>query len=131
MKSVFVGYAENSKANRLLDLESNVIVESRDVQFLENKTQNDSTNESSKFLLGGVEEINTPTNIPNNSSSPLLVEKENTNIQKQVEIRKSQRTRKEKVLDPDFISSQAIVFFVEGDRNKDSYLIKCRGRYNS
>ena len=31
MKSVFVGYAENSKAYRLLDLESNVIMESRDV----------------------------------------------------------------------------------------------------
>ena len=38
MKSVFVGYAKNSKAYMLLDLESNVIVESRDVQFLENKT---------------------------------------------------------------------------------------------
>ena len=82
IKSVLVEYAENSKAYRLLDLESNVIVESRDVQFLEYKTRNDSTNESSKFLLGGVDEINTPTNIPNNSSSPLLVEKENTNIQK-------------------------------------------------
>ena len=45
MKSIFVGYVENSKAYRLLDLESNVIVESRDVQFLENKTKDDSTNE--------------------------------------------------------------------------------------
>jgi hypothetical protein len=34
---VFVGYAENSKAYRLLDLSSNVIVESRDVEFIENK----------------------------------------------------------------------------------------------
>ncbi|XP_071928092.1 uncharacterized protein [Coffea arabica] len=31
------GYAENSKAYRLLDLDSNVIVESRDVEFLEDK----------------------------------------------------------------------------------------------
>lgn len=30
MKSVFAGYAKNSKAYRLLDLESNVIVESND-----------------------------------------------------------------------------------------------------
>ena len=36
MKSVFVGYVENSNAYRLLDFESNVIMESRDVQFLEN-----------------------------------------------------------------------------------------------
>ena len=36
-----------------------------------------------------------------------------------MEIRKSQRTRKEKVLDPDFISSQAIVFVVKGDRNNN------------
>jgi hypothetical protein len=34
---VFVGYAENSKAYKLLDLSSNVIVESRDVEFIENK----------------------------------------------------------------------------------------------
>jgi hypothetical protein len=39
---VFVGYAENSKAYRLLDLSSNVIVESRDVQFIENKFNYDS-----------------------------------------------------------------------------------------
>ncbi|KAK3038207.1 hypothetical protein RJ639_029647 [Escallonia herrerae] len=39
---VFVGYAENSKAYRLLDLESNVIVESRDVEFIEDKFKSDS-----------------------------------------------------------------------------------------
>ena len=37
MKSVFVGYAENSKAYRLLDLSSNTMVESRDVEFIEDK----------------------------------------------------------------------------------------------
>uniref|UniRef100_A0A2N9IZW8 Reverse transcriptase Ty1/copia-type domain-containing protein n=1 Tax=Fagus sylvatica TaxID=28930 RepID=A0A2N9IZW8_FAGSY len=37
IKSVFVGYAVNSKAYRLLDLSSNTIVESRDVEFIENK----------------------------------------------------------------------------------------------
>ena len=33
LKSVFVGYVENSKTYRLLDLGSNVIVESRNVEF--------------------------------------------------------------------------------------------------
>ncbi|KAK3006228.1 hypothetical protein RJ639_017187 [Escallonia herrerae] len=39
---VFVGYAKNSKAYRLLDLESNVIIESRDVEFIEDKFNSDS-----------------------------------------------------------------------------------------
>ena len=34
MKSAFVGYVENSKAYRLLDLSSNTVVESRDVEFI-------------------------------------------------------------------------------------------------
>ena len=42
IKSVFVGYAVNFKAYRLLDLSSNTIVESRDVKFIENKFINDS-----------------------------------------------------------------------------------------
>ena len=42
IKSVFVGYAVNSKAYRLLDLSSNTIVESRDMKFIENKFINDS-----------------------------------------------------------------------------------------
>ena len=37
IKSVFVGYAENSNAYRLLDLSSNTVVESRDVEFIEDK----------------------------------------------------------------------------------------------
>ena len=45
IKSVSVGYAENSKAYRLLNLDTNVIVESIDVEFIENKFINDSTNE--------------------------------------------------------------------------------------
>ncbi len=42
IKSVFVGYAVNSKAYRLEDLSSNTIVESRVVEFIENKFTNDS-----------------------------------------------------------------------------------------
>ena len=36
IKFAFVGYATNRKAYRLLNLESNVIIESRDVEFFEN-----------------------------------------------------------------------------------------------
>ena len=42
IKSVFVGYVVNSKAYRLLDLSSNTIVKSRDVEFIENRFINDS-----------------------------------------------------------------------------------------
>ena len=35
-KSAFVGYASDSKAYRLLDLESNVIIKSREVELFEN-----------------------------------------------------------------------------------------------
>ena len=38
MKSMFVSYAENSKAN----LSSNTMVESKDVEFIENKFSKDS-----------------------------------------------------------------------------------------
>ena len=38
-----MGYVENSKAYKLLNLDSNVIVESRDVYFIENKFINDTT----------------------------------------------------------------------------------------
>ena len=42
IKSVFVGYAVNSNAYKLLDLSFNTIVESRNVKFIENKFRNDS-----------------------------------------------------------------------------------------
>jgi len=42
LKSIFVGYTENSEAYRLLNLDSNIIVESKDVEFIENKFYNDS-----------------------------------------------------------------------------------------
>ena len=40
INGVFVGYAQNSKAYRILDLVSNTIVETRDVEFIENKFYN-------------------------------------------------------------------------------------------
>ena len=41
IKSIFVGYAQNSKAYRFLDLQSNMIVESRDAEFFEDKLSKD------------------------------------------------------------------------------------------
>jgi hypothetical protein len=46
MKSIFIGYAHNSKAYRLLDIETNIVVESRDVEFFENKFLVDDRNSS-------------------------------------------------------------------------------------
>ena len=45
VKCAFVGYASNSKAYRLLDLESNVIIESREVEFFENMLYCDSNSQ--------------------------------------------------------------------------------------
>jgi hypothetical protein len=42
LKSVFVGYAQNSKACILLDLKTNVIVESIHVEFIKYKFISDS-----------------------------------------------------------------------------------------
>ena len=105
LKSVFVGYAENSKAYRLLDLDSNVIVESRDVEFLEDK-----------FLYNS-----TMSTDPSQEPPPVSNARPSNNNKRNAgdipsELRRSQRQRKEKHLSSDFIDSQAIVFLVEGDR---------------
>ncbi|EXB75595.1 Retrovirus-related Pol polyprotein from transposon TNT 1-94 [Morus notabilis] len=105
IRSVFVGYAENSKAYRLLNLDSNVIMESRDVEFAENKFSLDSSIELES-------NVNRPyVDIPGTSTNK---RKESMTS---FEPRRSQRERKEKDLAPDFISSQALTFLVEGDRN--------------
>ena len=106
MKSVFVGYAENSKAYRLLDLSSNTVVESRDVEFIEDKfskdsmdalipTQTQQGDSNPNTILGGTKRIE--------SGSPS-------------EQRKRQRIRKEKDFGPDFIFYQAQLFLVKGNR---------------
>ncbi|KAK3040184.1 hypothetical protein RJ639_028434 [Escallonia herrerae] len=104
LKSVFVGYAENSKAYRLLDLKSNVIVEPRDVEFIEDKFKSDSDFSAPTISLEIDSNVGSSREnesvVPNNTTEP----------------RRSQRARKEKILDPDFIDSQAIAFLVEGDR---------------
>ncbi|KAK3024292.1 hypothetical protein RJ639_043154 [Escallonia herrerae] len=92
------------EAYRLLDLESNVIVESRDVEFIEDKFNYDSDFSSPTISLEIDSNVGSSREnesvVPNNTTEP----------------RRSQRARKEKILDPDFIDSQAIAFLVEGDR---------------
>ena len=106
IKSMFVGYAENSNAYRLLDLSSNTVVESRDIEFIEDKfnkdfmdamipTQTQQSDFNPNTTLGGTKRIES------DSSS---------------EQRKSQRIRKVKEFGPNFISYQAQLFLVEGNR---------------
>ncbi|RVX02495.1 Retrovirus-related Pol polyprotein from transposon TNT 1-94 [Vitis vinifera] len=98
IKCAFVGYASNSKAYRLLDLESNVIIESREVEFFENLLS-DSNSQVPTSVGESLEE--TPSKV----------------IEQPIVPRKSQRARKEKVLGSDEIDSQRISFYlVEGNR---------------
>ena len=110
LKGIFVGYAENSKAYRILDSNSNVIVESRDVEFIKNKFQNDS-HPLDEPKTSQVDKE--PTNIERTNISS---SNERNQINSSIEVRRSTRARKEKNLHPDFISSQSIVFLVEGNR---------------
>ncbi|RVW95711.1 Retrovirus-related Pol polyprotein from transposon TNT 1-94 [Vitis vinifera] len=98
IKCAFVGYASNSKAYRLLDLESNVIIESREVEFFENLLS-DSNSQVPTSVGESLEE--TPSKV----------------VEQPIVPRKSQRARKEKVLGLDEIDSQIISFYlVEGNR---------------
>ncbi|KAL6320637.1 hypothetical protein AAG906_008637 [Vitis piasezkii] len=98
IKCAFVGYASNSKAYRLLDLESNVIIESREVEFFENLLS-DSNSQVPTSVRESLEE--TPSKV----------------VEQPIVPRKSQRARKDKVLGSDEIDSQRISFYlVEGNR---------------
>ena len=102
-KGIFVGYAENSKAYRILDSHSNVIIESRDVEFIENKFQRDS--DLSKELTN------------NTSIDPISSNNKRIQEESPMEVWRSEYARKAKTLHPDFISSDSIIFLVEGNRN--------------
>ncbi|GJT46352.1 zinc finger, CCHC-type containing protein [Tanacetum coccineum] len=109
LKSVFVGYAKDFKSYRCLDLDSNVIVESRDVDFFENKFRHDSTSTSEIV-----------TQIPQDIYSPGLNSFNKRNMTESSSApRKSKRAKKERNLDPDFINSQAIIFLVKGDNENN------------
>ncbi|RVW16046.1 Retrovirus-related Pol polyprotein from transposon TNT 1-94 [Vitis vinifera] len=98
IKCAFVGYASNSKAYRLLDLESNVIIESREVEFFENLLSDSNSQ--------------VPTSVGESQEETL-----SKVVEQPIVPRKSQRARKEKVLGSDEIDSQRISFYlVEGNR---------------
>ncbi|KAI3496569.1 hypothetical protein L1887_38934 [Cichorium endivia] len=94
MKSTFIGYAQNSKAYRLLDDESGVVVESRDVEFFEDKFSREVENTNPTIAPSTSQENLRPSNV---------VE----------EPRRSTRARKEKNLGDDFFS-----YLVEGTQKK-------------
>ncbi|KAK3040182.1 hypothetical protein RJ639_028432 [Escallonia herrerae] len=83
-----------------LDFKSN----RRDVEFIEDKFKSDSDFSAPTISLEIDSNVGSSREnesvVPNNTTEP----------------RRSQRARKEKILDPDFIDSQAIAFLVEGDR---------------
>ncbi|GJZ68636.1 zinc finger, CCHC-type containing protein [Tanacetum coccineum] len=109
LKSVFVGYAKDSKSYRCLDLDSNIIFESRYVDFFENKFHHDST--STNQIV---------TQIPEDISGPNLNSNNKRNMAESSSApRRSERARKERNVDPDFIDSQAIIFLIEGNNENN------------
>lgn len=117
LKGVFVGYAENSKACKILDLGSNVIVESREVDFIENKFTTDLTSMISDSTSIQEPITSTEPTVDNNANSGSNSNNKRKSVEPPTEIRRSQRPKKEKNLHPDYISSQVIVFLVEGNRS--------------
>ncbi|KAK5802758.1 hypothetical protein PVK06_030377 [Gossypium arboreum] len=100
VKGAFVGYAQHSKAYRVLDLVSNTIIETRDVVLIENKIFNNSKNSEKEYQ----------PMISSDQTKRSLYDNKDT------ELTKSQRVRKVKDFGPDFISSQSLAFLVEGNR---------------
>jgi hypothetical protein len=91
-------------AYRLLDLETNVIIEFIHVEFIKNKFISDSN----------VQEPNLKVMTP---SSTLSEKHKKLEVIGSSEPRRSQRVRKEKHIDTNFIFTDSIVFLVECDRN--------------
>ena len=103
MKSVFVGYAENSKAYRLLDLSFITVVESGDVEFIEDKFSKDSVDA----------QISTQTRKSDSNPNTTLGSTKMIEYSSPSEQSKSQRIRKEKNFGPYFISYQAQLYLIE------------------
>nr|GFA03633.1 retrovirus-related Pol polyprotein from transposon TNT 1-94 [Tanacetum cinerariifolium] len=109
LKSIFVGYSKDPKSYRCLDLDSNVIVESRDVFFFENKFRYDST--STNEIV---------TQIPQDISCLNLNSNNKRNMEESSSApRRSEKARKKRNLDLDFIDSQAIIFLIKGDNENN------------
>ena len=80
-----MGYAENSKAYRLLDIDSNVIIESRDVEFLETSfLENSNVNQQSEPSIA--QDTNMNSSSFHNNKRKI--------IESSSEPRRSQRVRK-------------------------------------
>ena len=105
-KSVIVGYVENSKAYTLLDLNSNTMVESRDVKFIEDKFSKDSMDAL----------IPTQTHQGDFNPNTILSGTKMIESGSPSEQRKSQRIKKVKDFGPNFISYQAQLYLIEGNR---------------
>ena len=104
IKCAFVGYATNSKAYRLLNLESNTIIESKDVEFFEHLlTSKNRVQKTFSEVSQDVQEESYSHGIDGDPS----------------ELRRSTRVRQSKTLGPNEIDSQRISFnLVEGNRNQ-------------
>ena len=87
-------------------MSSNTIVESRDVEFIENKFINDSQIEP--------KQTQESDSLVNDS----LCRNKRIEPSSPSEQRRSQRVRKEKDFGPNFISYQMNVYLVEGNRKK-------------
>src|SRR3954465_12530779 len=127
VRSIFVGYASRSKAYRLLDLETNIISESRDVEFFENKFSKDSIILPERGGSGSTSEQGDSASTPEQGGSgsterldttDRLIESGELAVQTPLnEPRRSTRARKEKELGEDFISPDCLLFLVEGNQD--------------
>ena len=113
---MFLGYAQNFKAYRLLDLESNVIVESIHVEFLENKFMHDSTIDEPIEYGSNVHDSNGHKS-DHLDLTPIISSEKRKERDELTKLR-SQRVRKEKYLNSNFIFLVSIIFLVKGDRTK-------------
>ena len=86
-------------------------MESRDVEFIENKFQTDFNSISERINNFKIEIKST-----NNAGFNPNYRNKRTQIDHFIELRRSQRARKENNLYPNYISSQSIVFLVEGNK---------------
>ena len=106
MKSVFVGYTENSKAYRLLDLSFITVVESRDIEFIEDQFNKDSID-----ALIPTQTQQGDSNPNTTLGSTKMIESSSPSEQ-----RKNQIIRKEKDFGSYFISYQAQLYLIKGNR---------------
>jgi len=95
----------------MLDSSSNVTVQSRDVEFIENNFQIDYNSSSEQINNSKIE-----IELTNNVGFDPSYRNKRTQIDHSTEFRRSQHAKIENNLHPDYISSQFIVFLVEGNK---------------